>query len=197
MPYFVKGLAPDIFTIPELLDPDECQWLIERGEAMGFEKATVNLSSGPTMMPEYRNNDRVIWDDPRYAAELWERIKSLIPEGPEGQPTVGLNERWRFYRYEPGQQFKRHRDGTLAIPPRTVQGVALPLGRSLTTLMIYLSDSCEGGETAFFTERGNEFLRVRPETGTALCFAHQILHEGCTVTAGQKYVLRTDIMYKP
>ena len=197
MPYFIQGLAPDIFTIPELLTPDECQALIEKGESLGFTRATVTTHAGPIDLPGVRNNDRAIWDDPHYASEIWERVSTLIPEGPEGQPPVGLNERWRFYRYEPGQQFKRHRDGTLALPPRVVEGIRLPLGRSMTTLMIYLSDGCEGGETAFYTERGTEFLRVRPETGMALCFAHQILHEGCTVVSGKKYVLRTDIMYKP
>ncbi len=197
MPYFVQGLAPDIFTIPELLTLEECQLLIEKGEVLGFERATVTTHAGPIDLPGVRNNDRAIWDDAHYAAEVWERVKALIPEGPEGQPPVGLNERWRFYRYEPGQRFKRHRDGTLALPPRVVDGITLPLGRSLTTLMIYLNEGCEGGETALFTESGEEFLRVRPEVGMALCFAHEIKHEGCTVVSGKKYVLRTDIMFKP
>ena len=78
-----------------------------------------------------------------------------------------------------------------------VGGLSLPLGRSQTTLMIYLNDTCAGGETSFFHEDGDEFLRVRPQTGMALCFPHHIKHEGCIVTEGQKYVLRTDILYKP
>lgn len=166
-------LAPGVFTIPDLFDADACEALIANSEALGFERATVNLHSGPVDLPGVRNND------------------------PEGQPAVGLNERWRFYRYEPGQRFKRHRDGTLVLPPRTVDGIALPMGRTLTTLLIYLNDGCEGGETAFFTDAGEEFLRVQPKMGTALCFLHDIRHEGCAVTAGVKYVLRTDILYKP
>lgn len=197
MPLFVQGLAPDIFTIPELFTPDECQALIEKGEALGFERATVTTSAGPVALPGVRNNDRVIWDDADFAAEIWEKVAALISEGPEGQPPIGLNERWRFYRYEPGQRFKRHRDGSLALPPRVVDGKALPLGRSLTTLLIYLNESCTGGETAFFTEAGNEYLRVTPQAGTALCFAHELKHEGCAVLSGTKYVLRTDILYKP
>lgn len=197
MPLFIQGLAPDIFTIPEFLTPEECQALIAKGEALGFERATVNTHAGPVDLPGVRNNDRAIWDDPHFAAEIWERIKALIPEGPEGQPPLGLNERWRFYRYEPGQRFKRHHDGTLALPPRVVDGLKLPYSRSLTTLMIYLNDSCTGGETAFYDEWLRELVQVHPSTGTALCFAHEILHEGCTVTEGQKYVLRTDILYKP
>ena len=32
--------------------------------------------------------------------------------------------------------------------------------------------------------------------GTALVFAHAGWHEGTRVTAGRKYVLRTDVMYR-
>jgi hypothetical protein len=31
----------------------------------------------------------------------------------------------------------------------------------------------------------------------ALIFLHSIWHEGAVVQSGQKYVLRTDVMYKP
>ena len=54
MPYFVKGLAPDIFTIPELLTPNECQALIGKGEALGFELATINTSAGHIKATEIR-----------------------------------------------------------------------------------------------------------------------------------------------
>ena len=36
---------------------------------------------------------------------------------------------------------------------------------------------------------------VLPRTGSALIFTHPVLHEGCEVTRGRKYVLRTDVMY--
>jgi prolyl 4-hydroxylase len=193
----VINLAPNIFTIPGFLTPSECAALIEKGEALGFEAATVSFSSGAVSLPGVRNNDRAIWDDALFAAKIWERIGALIPEGPEGQPTVGLNERWRFYRYDPSQRFKLHRDGSLSLPPRVVDGLSLKMGRSLTTLMIYLNDDCTGGETAFFDESRKETLRVQPQTGMALCFQHDIFHEGCVVKTGRKYVLRSDILYKP
>lgn len=48
----------------------------------------------------------------------------------------------------------------------------------------------EGGETAF------ENLTIQPKTGTALCFLHEIKHEGCPINKGIKYVLRSDVMYR-
>jgi prolyl 4-hydroxylase len=36
---------------------------------------------------------------------------------------------------------------------------------------------------------------VTPEAGLALIFDHDLLHEGAAVLEGQKYVLRSDVMY--
>jgi hypothetical protein len=57
--------------------------------------------------------------------------------------------------------------------------------------MIYLNDDFTGGETLF------ENCTIRPQTGMALFFIHHIRHKGETVAAGRKYVLRTDVMYRP
>lgn len=35
-----------------------------------------------------------------------------------------------------------------------------------------------------------------PRTGTALLFQHLLVHEGCVVRTGVKYVLRSDVMYR-
>ena len=37
---------------------------------------------------------------------------------------------------------------------------------------------------------------VTPKTGTALLFNHDTLHEGQPATAGSKYILRTEVMYR-
>ncbi len=39
-------------------------------------------------------------------------------------------------------------------------------------------------------------LRVQPQRGKALIFAHRQLHEGAAVVRGRKYVLRSDVMYR-
>jgi predicted 2-oxoglutarate/Fe(II)-dependent dioxygenase YbiX len=95
---------------------------------------------------------------------------------------VGLNERLRFYRYEPGQRFRWHRDGSYARDRDE---------RSLLTVLLYLNDDFSGGATEF--EAGP---RVTPEAGCALVFAHGLRHQGAPVIRGRKYVLRTDVMYR-
>ena len=71
------------------------------------------------------------------------------------------------------------------------------------TVLLYLSDSgLEGGETIFYGSHGagprDEILRFKPKRGTALVHAHGtrcLTHEGAAVTAGTKYLLRTDLCY--
>jgi hypothetical protein len=75
--------------------------------------------------------------------------------------AIGLNERWRFYRYEPGQTFKMHFDGSV----KRDNGE-----RSQVTFMIYLNQDSEGGETRFELPGSQEIITVVPRTGMALLF---------------------------
>ena len=64
--------------------------------------------------------------------------------------------------------------------------------RSLVTLVFYLNDAFDGGETDF----PELDRKVTPRRGRALLFQHRILHEASAVTRGEKLVLRTDILYR-
>jgi prolyl 4-hydroxylase len=110
------------------------------------------------------------------------RLRAHLPPFVQGRQAIGLNERFRFYRYDPGERFAGHIDA----PFRRANGE-----QSLLTLMIYLNADFDGGETTF------RDLVVRPQTGTALVFRHDIFHEGTAVRRGRKYVLRTDVMFNP
>ena len=143
-------------------------------------------------MPQVRNNDRVVLEDPQLAGLMWERIGALLPKLDGCEPR-GLDPTLRFYRYVPGQQFRRHRDGI----------VKNPLGESSKlSYLIYLNDECEGGETTFHSaatggELETQLHSVQPNTGMALLFRHEFWHAGRPVTAGEKYLLRTDVFYAP
>ena len=73
---------------------------------------------------------------------------------------------------------------------RGVEWTDTPEG--LLTFIVYLNDGFQGGDTAFL----DDDVVAHPKPGRALLFQHQILHEGCQVLAGVKYVLRTDVMYR-
>ena len=104
-------LSPDIFTIEDVLSVEECDAMIKRAENLGFEIATVNTARGAQVVRDVRNNDRVIFDDYGLAADLWNRVSTAVPRVLAGRQVVGLNERFRLYRYAPGQKFEWHSDG--------------------------------------------------------------------------------------
>lgn len=172
--------TPPLFTVPDLLTPAECRALIDWSESLGYDDAPVSLAGGPVQRPDLRNNGRVIVDDAARADWLWARLASFIPPTRAGLAPIGLNERLRFYRYQPGERFRWHTDGYYRRPSGE---------RSLLTLMVYLNEVDAGGWTEF------ETISIYPITGQALVFDHMLLHQGAEVTAGRKYVLRSDILY--
>jgi hypothetical protein len=171
-----------IFCIDDLLSADDCETLIARAEAIGFEPALINTRSGEKRDERTRDNDRVIFDDTDCAAMLWKRVRQELSEFRAGRQARGLNERFRVYRYAPGQSFDWHSDGAFRRPNGEV---------SLLTFMIYLNAGYGGGTTAF---TGHEIVGNR---GMALIFEHSLWHSGSAVTEGVKYVLRSDVMYGP
>ena len=146
----------------------------------GYSAATINTNKGFERRPYVRNNERVIVDDFEIAKNLWQRVAENIPQVLQGRQALGLNERFRFYCYDVGQYFAPHVDSYF----RRENGE-----QSLLTFMIYLNDDFEGGETNFGE------TSIKPERGMALLFDHGLLHEGCAVTQGREYVLRSDVMY--
>ena len=174
---------PLIATLADVMSPAECAAMIARIDQLHPTAAPISTSRGAVMRPDIRNNERVMFDDPPLAAELHRRIAHALPVPLCGMLPVGSNERFRGYRYTPGQRFAPHFDGAFVRDGRE---------RSLLTLIIYLDEGCTGGLTNFL-----DFdLAVTPRRGTALVFQHQLLHEGAVVTAGVKYVLRSDVMYR-
>jgi hypothetical protein len=184
-----------IFVIRGFLPPLECEALIGQAERIGFDEAPLAGGTQAVIVKEVRNNTRAMIDDRALAASLFERARpSLPPRWQDRWQTwvlAGFNERLRFYRYDPGERFAAHYDGS----HRDLEG-----STSFLTFMIYLNEGCQGGETRFHCRVALDSPRiayeVRPEIGKALVFAHDELHEGAPVLGGRKYVLRTDVMYR-
>lgn len=179
-----------ILVIHDFLSSEECMALIRKSEALAYEPGTV----AGVVNDNIRNNERGIVDDASLASDLFERAAPFLPTLLEDHSLVGFNERWRFYRYKPGQTFSPHRDGAF-LRIKTCE-------QSELTFMIYLNEGMVGGETRFFADIDQAFrhpprpyLSVQPKVGMALVFLHSIWHEGAIVESGQKHVLRTDVMY--
>lgn len=184
-------LADDLFTVDHVLSPIECAALIERAEALGFEHAAVRMPSGPQMRTDIRDNDRVEWEDDPLASMLWQRCYSILPKLAGASP-VGLDSHFRFYRYDVGQRFKAHKDGSV---------VKNTTEQSRLSFLVYLNADLVGGETVFYAHERVAGVRpvvarIQPEVGLGLFFRHEWWHEGAPLMQGRKYVLRTDVYYR-
>ncbi|POR38958.1 Prolyl 4-hydroxylase, alpha subunit [Tolypocladium paradoxum] len=162
--------------------------------------------SRPKRGDAVRVNDRFQIDDPAFARRLWEQtgLKEALLESEHvkdlwGGEPIGLSPNIRVYRYSKGQYFDCHYDDhnhlTLPTEPPTP-------ARTTWTLLLYLTsaaEGCVGGETVFYPhdrQSRAEEIAVPLETGMLLLHKHGddcLLHEGREVTAGEKWVLRTDV----
>uniref|UniRef100_A0A0G4G6D6 Fe2OG dioxygenase domain-containing protein n=1 Tax=Chromera velia CCMP2878 TaxID=1169474 RepID=A0A0G4G6D6_9ALVE len=117
------------------------------------------------------------------------------------------------FRYVPGAVYRPHIDGAWpgsSIAPESGAYLydGFEDGRwSRLTLLIYLNEDFWGGQTTFFAPAADcegkmEARGCRPRKGCALVFPHgdaagALLHEGSPVLKGAKYVVRSEILFKP
>eukprot|EP00736_Rhodelphis_marinus_P009249 Rmarinus@m.27136 len=199
------------FLIYNVLSPEECQHLMGEAERIGMEHVECQ-----GYRRNYRNNMRLQICIPSLSSLIWDRVKNcfenvvldesnddlMVPVGASGRwKPFGLNESFRFCRYDPGGHFAPHFDGDYVRDSDE---------RSLYTFMLYLNHGFTGGTTNFIS--GDQQLKkdsqgrytadvqkvlfkVQPEAGMALVFRHPILHEGEPVLEGLKYIQRSDVMY--
>lgn len=187
---------PFATVIDDFVDIETCDELAHRIDLLNPEVAPITTHFGPVMRLDIRNNERVIFDDEALAASLFARIESLVPEELEGEwpqttkrepghfwHPVGLNERFRGYRYRQGHRFAPHFDGAFKRGESEI---------SALTFLLYLRDNCEGGETRLL----DYGVTVTPKRGSVFMFDHFVRHEGAEVLRGEKTVLRSDVMYR-
>ncbi|MDX1960853.1 MAG: 2OG-Fe(II) oxygenase [Leptospiraceae bacterium] len=194
----IQNILPDTdficFVIPSLFSKTECEQLLNSEIKKSFQKA---ISNYPTY---YRNNDRFVIDNDDLANQLFEKVKPYLPEKIEIKSVIQsengvwhlkeLNNRLRFCKYSANQYFHRHLDGVHYRNDTT---------QSKLTFMIYLNSATEfkGGRTLFFkTKETNEiWASYIPKQGDLIVFDHNVWHEGEVLTEGEKFVLRSDILY--
>ncbi len=194
----IQNILPDInstcFVIPSLFSKIECEELLNTTIKNSFKKA---ISNYPTY---YRNNERFVTDNDVLANQLFEKVKPYLPEKIEIKSSIQaengvwhlkeLNNRLRFCKYSCNQYFHRHLDGVHYRNDTT---------QSKLTFMIYLNSASEfkGGRTLFFkTKEIDEIWAYYiPKQGDLIVFDHNVWHEGEILTQGEKFVLRSDILY--
>ncbi|OLN86462.1 hypothetical protein CCHL11_06436 [Colletotrichum chlorophyti] len=212
-------------VLDNVLTSAECAELLRLAEASSthadapWQPAMVNIGPGWEILePEYRNSDRIIWDHQEIVDRLWKRCalapglrEELAFVGGVAKPSKRLetgwkfarfNKRMRFLKYQKGQFFRPHCDGSYG--EETDDGAVF---RTHYTVHLYLNDSVAevgkdkadlvGGATSFLSNDEKRKVDVDPRAGRVLIFQHTMLyHSGADVVAGTKYTMRTDILYE-
>ena len=212
-------------TLRSVLSRPLCDNLIEEFEALGFgsfEAGKNHHGALQIVVPEHTCNLLKDALRPFVDCSLVEAChREMVSQTTGRVPNdtfsmVGINRRWRVYRYAAGsnEQFSPHIDS--AFPPSDHDGRELIWDASQgtvvsrLTLLMYLNDDFVGGETNFFGRNGELIASVRPEAGSCLMFPqavgedaldyarlHWPLHEGSPVLSGErpKYVIRSDVLF--
>lgn len=88
----------------------------------------------------------------------------------------------QFFKYTENDNFPDHQDKAVEVA-NDIQ--------SLFTIVVYLNE-CKGGETGF-----PELNRkVFPETGKAVIFPQNLLHNSSRIEGDLKYIMRAQILYR-
>ncbi len=182
-------LPPGLFILPNVFSHTEAKTLIDLSESKDYQAAMVKTSQGAKLMTQIRKNQRQEIDDATLSVQVLARLRhqALSVSGDNRQlhqvlhDCCNINPAWRYYRYDTGDYFKWHRDGR-------IQGKHG--SHSLYTVLIYLNQGYQGGQTCFRT------YQVQAETGMAVIFHQSLLHQGAELVSGSKYVLRSDLMFE-
>lgn len=213
----IMSSKPFAVVLHNLLSPEECANLIRRAEDEGFDDALVQGPDGKQILrQDIRSCGRCIIDDVGLADAIFIRIFNALRgtelekkithapwttaslsksgENVNNEPitAVGLNERMRFLKYQPGHFFAPHQDIRFVRGPDCGDKAG---ETSYITVQLYLNEKFKGGATRFLC--GKRHYDVKPKVGSVLIFDHDLLHEGSKVTGGIKYSVRTDIMFTP
>jgi hypothetical protein len=206
--------VPGAFQLLNVFSKEECERLIAVSESMGY------LADAAVSLPrDVRHNDSLTWVvDQQTDGIMWDRVKHLMLDDQgifSGKLALGLNARFRFYRYSKGDYFKPHSDGSW--PGSRVindQLITDAYGDrySQMTFLILLTEDFEGGATRFLVNaadsnqparRGDNVKEVdiRTAAGSVLCFPHGMhplhcIHSSEPIQKGVKYIIRTDVLFE-
>ena len=207
----VNVSSKSLYILKNVLTKNECDQLIENSNPH-------YQSLDQEFLKSERQNNRVISLNSDFATIIYNRIRNFVFDDPKiksvipcGFGTDGIwepykiNDCFRFNQYiGPSIGFTAHRDATY------IENEDI---RSILTILIYLNEDFDHGETIFLKSHNkrqkgqivseelangyHERFKYKPVTGSALIFNHNMIHLGNKIFENDtKYVIRTDIVFK-
>ena len=178
--------------------PAECEWVIQRLGPKLHAAQVWDATSGEGVVDPYRSNSaaEVLLTEMDVVLALLKARIATATRLPEF-----LFEVPQLMHYAVGEEFRPHHDYLDPAQPGFAADLARR-GQRMGTLLIFLNEDYEGGETEF-PEAGISF---RGRTGDALFFANiardgrpdpLTLHAGRAPTKGEKWIISQWIRERP
>jgi prolyl 4-hydroxylase len=179
---------PSVSAFPALFSRAECDFLIGEAQPWLQPSVVIDPQTGDQLRNPVRTSDGMsfgfVQEGPAIHA-LNRRIAAATgTEAKQGEPLQVL-------RYRPGQEYKPHFDA-----------VAGEANQRILTVLVYLTDDYEGGETLFLRTG----LRFKGKRGDALAFRNALSdgrademtqHAGLPVSSGEKVIASRWIRARP
>ena len=177
---------PQPRTLRNLLNKDECQYIIEMAKPKLYRSKVMGENSHEISKVRTSKNTFLLKTDP-VVNELMNRI-SLIT----GYPAENFED-LQVVNYGPTQEYKPHYDACATNTESCKKDYHEHGGYRIWTVFIYLNDGFDGGETIF----PNLDKKVKLPPGDGVLFynindertgtPHEALHGGAPVTRGEKW----------
>ena len=201
------------FYVDDVLSHDEADTLASCAEAVLEYNGHSRLAPGINTPPGMRVNEAAHWypsyqDAPHFLGGILNRVSHLVPQTLDGMPLhPKLSEKVAQFKYNKGDEFKRHVDGLFPGQGANEHGDGVDTWTGVVSGMSMLfflndkeNDGLLGGETRLWSADGSEQYTVTPKKGRVLFFRrgsyNAVLHAGLPVT-GQvpKYMALVNLAY--
>lgn len=179
---------PEASAFPCLFTPAECDFLIDQAGPWLQPSLVIDPRTGGQLRNPVRTSDSMafghVLENPAIHA-LNRRLAAVSGTDPRQGESL------QVLRYRPGQEYKPHLDALAGEP-----------NQRILTLLVYLNDDYQGGETLFLRTG----LRFKGRKGDALLFRNALpdgradelaQHAGLPVTAGEKIIASRWIRAQP
>jgi prolyl 4-hydroxylase len=181
--------TPSVAVLDDVLDADECAQLIDLARARLAPSTVVDPGSGKDTVSTARTSEGMFFrlEENELVARIDRRVSDLM-----GLPLEN-GEGLQVLRYPPGAASLPHYDFLMPANAANRASIARS-GQRVATMVMYLNDVEEGGETVF-PEAG---FAATPRRGGAVWFeycnlAGQLdplsLHAGATPVSGDKWIV--------
>lgn len=181
----------EVYVLDDFLTQEECDRFIEIIDANSVRSSVVADNASGADLSDFRTSSSSFFDmNNSFIKNINERMHRVLPEfiptdqaeAPQGQ------------KYEPGQFFNDHTDYFDKSSGHGYEVGIGSMGQRNWTMLIYLNDVKDGGETEF-PRLG---LKFQPKMGQAILWKntdddgngnYETLHAGRPVKSGVKYVI--------